>query len=240
MKLTLRFDHINQFFYMVIFKLVLDFIYLTVISDVWGYFFFDNQIDSLRIISNNLLFLFLAVSTIIIDKNRPSDYLLLILFGFIIIPIIVYHTYNTNFSYFSLFIYVGQYVFLLYFNYFLKSLKIFKKYFKDLKSFFPIALFFVLVPLSIIIMNGGFDNWNLNPELVYEFRDSLSSQSVLTGTMAYITMWGLIAFSNYLILYSFLNNKKIILFVLLFIYFLWYGLTGHKSFLLYPFFSIFM
>jgi hypothetical protein len=97
-----------------------------------------------------------------------------------------------------------------------------------------LASIFVAIPLLILITSGGFSNWNLVLEDVYLFRDSPTNEKVLTGILAYLTMWSLTVFGSYILLIGIRKKSIITVLSLLFIYFLWFGMTGHKSFIGYP------
>ena len=219
---------------------LLTLVYTEIITVYWGYFNFENDSKSTRkLLADILYFLSLLLLVVHGGVDRVKRFYLLLLFLFTIAPLIVYFKFNSKANIGGLWVYLYQYVLIILglkirmFN----SFVVFQRSF-SFRSLLLFLILLTLIPFVILFLKGGMSNWNLNPELVYDFRESESSKFVLTGYMAYLTMWSLVIFANFLLLYFYVSQKYFIVFGIVVFYFLWYGMTGHKSFLMYPIFSI--
>ncbi|MDA9908467.1 hypothetical protein N9C86_00800 [Schleiferiaceae bacterium] len=173
--------------------------------------------------------------------NSLSKFFVTVLFLFTIAPIVVFFRFNPSASTGGLFLYLYQFIVII------VGLSLKGKVLKNHKPIYVnkslvngVLIMLILIPFSILVLEGGLSNWNINPELVYDYRNSNSNKVVLTGFLAYLTMWSLVIFANYLIVYYFISKQYNRVLILVLFYFLWYGMTGHKSFLMYPVFSIFV
>ncbi|MDN7124514.1 hypothetical protein J6I90_06435 [Pseudidiomarina sp. 1APP75-32.1] len=96
-----------------------------------------------------------------------------------------------------------------------------------------ISAFSVLYLTVWYFYSGAVKNFNLNPSLVYEYREE-SRLLTSTGVLAYINSWVYQVFLLFLFSYSLLiKNFKWMLFLFL-VQAFFYGVTGHKSLILYP------
>jgi len=91
-----------------------------------------------------------------------------------------------------------------------------------------------------MIYFGGLSNFNLDFSQIYEFRDTAFNKTFLTGVTAYTTSWTLLIFAPFLLINEYENGGYLNAFIIFFLYFIWFGMTSHKSFVFYPFFITFV
>ena len=191
------------------------------------------NIDTLKLVQ--ITFLFFALLQIIPKNiNRISDLFVSIIFFIIIIPAFVIFSFDTRYEWFSIFSILTTFILILVVRKydFFKKFRINNIYKYRNKVFFFLYLFSAL-GILFLFFDVGLNSFNLNPKLVYDFRDQDFSR-----LGSYAINW-LSKISIPFITCLAIKNKNYVLiaicsFSLLFLY----GISAEKSILLFPFLGI--
>lgn len=222
------------YFLSIIYRIVLDFSYITYISPNFSYDGFHYNFNYLNYILSWLLTIILIFATPRLLSNI-SDYFLCTFTFNIIIPILCMFGLNYDLSIYPVIVNLIIY-FLLYFG--LKvsfiGMKIKYPYVKNGESIFEKLCIAMIVYLIIwYIVSGSINNFNLDLLKVYEFRD-LNAELTNLGVLAYINTWVLNVFNLALISYMLLKKKYIYFFILCLVQIFFFGISAHKSVLFTP------
>ena len=97
-----------------------------------------------------------------------------------------------------------------------------------------LSLFMVCLLIVWYIISGATDYFNLSPAKVYEYREA-SAKVANVGMMAYVNSWVYQIFSMFAFSVFLYRKKYFFAFFVFVVQVFFYGVSAHKSVLLYPF-----
>jgi hypothetical protein len=96
-----------------------------------------------------------------------------------------------------------------------------------------LSLLVVIYFLFWSVLSGAIKNFNLDPMLVYNFRE-VNAELMNVGLMAYLNIWAFKVFNPFLISFFLLRKKYLYMIVFCGVQFIMYGVTAQKSVLAPP------
>ena len=219
----------------IIFKLILEFTYWTVINPYYQYmgFYFDPTFS--KYIESWILYLCLVYFC---PKRltKPSDLFLLILFLNIITPILSFYALANKSRYF---LYISLFCFVL--------VSLFRNgrpiRLKTLKEGRAIVIFICITfafGMSIILLyNVGLESFNLDLSKVGHFRE-LNYDIIAVGLIGYLSTWCFNVIGPTLLVFFLWKKAYFCSFGILMVQTLWFGLTGYKFVLFSPLLILFV
>lgn len=211
-------------FYLLIYKCILELIYIFQISPVYSYLGLAKDLNFSNFIISNLILLIISLCS---PKNKkyPSSYLYLIIEVLILVPTLSYYWLNnqgTNFIFWEM-------ISLLLISFILKfkRKKITGKL--KLKNIILIIIFWMYIAISLYIIHkrGGLNFKSLSFKTVYEVRETNN----INGFLLYILNWSCKAFMPFYFGYFVYKKNKIYVILSLLISILYYLSFGNKAFL---------
>lgn len=214
----------KMFFYLLLYKIVIEMIYIYGISKLYGY---SGLTLNLNYLSYGISIIYLLFIAIIApkDKTKPSTYLFITVEVFLFVPLISYYWLN-NKSY----IYASYVLLSLIIISLIVRIKPVPINIKDTTAQIWIKfifVFYVIFTVYLFIKRGGIDTRAFNFDLIYDLR----SENKIQGILGYIMNWCTKAYFPFFFLYFFYKKKYSMLFFVIMFQLLMYLSFGNKAFL---------
>ncbi|MGL3044486.1 O-antigen polymerase [Acinetobacter pecorum] len=219
----------------IIYKILLDFSYISFVNPYFSYAGFNLNISNFNYVCSWLIYLFIVSLTPNV-LNRLSDYFLVIFTFSVLSPLLTMFGLDYSLSFYPIFI--NLIVFLT--MRLLLKIKIFSReigypYIINGEFYFKaISLIMVLYLIFWYFMSGAVSNFNLDMSKVYDFRD-VNAELANFGIFSYLNSWVLKVFSLSLMAYFLLKKKYVYFLVFFSIQCFFFGVSAHKSVLFTPF-----
>lgn len=224
---------LSYFLNFIFLRFILEFLYVNyIILNQFAIFRFEfNIFNYLASWITSLFFIFIFPKRLIL----PSDFILCLWLSILIIPYCIIFGFN-NYS----LSYLG-YIFLsILLVLFFKSGKLFKaltiKQGKAIINYIPLLIIF-LITLFMVLM-GGLDYLSFDLMKVYEKRDSVV-ELLDISISSYLIRWSNTVFSPLILSLSIWRKNYFLVILIIILNLFWYGITGSKSIIFYPFFILF-
>ena len=215
----------------VLFKVLIDYTFVAAVSPLYAYAGFSTDINSFKLTLSYFVLVTLALLLPRRTRNS-SDFALLILFVFIVIPILSLWGLQNESSSFALIV-ASSFVMLQ----LLMKLHFTHASVRDLRggsrAYLVVALTFLGLLFLVLILRGGLQYLNLSFIKVYEIR-SIITDEVLGGGLAYLWIWGGKSFLVVLMVVSLWRRKYFSFSICVALEVFLYALTTHKELLFYP------
>lgn len=216
-------------FGLLVIKAILEFSYSKIISPSFGIFLYEP--DFTKILESYIIYLFIAVLIIIklMRMDKASDFVLIIIFFFLIIPILSMYGY---YSFPRYMVYIIVFGFILTFILDKLTPEIRLPVIKNNKLIITLIGLITVLTYSDLILNGGLSRFSLGVFDVYDTRDVfLVNRTFITerflSIQANVINMFLLAFALY-------KRKFTYIILMLGLQILIYGMTGFKTFLFAP------
>lgn len=215
----------------ILFKALVDYTFAAVVAPLYAYAGFGTDVNLFKLI---LSYFVLVLSAFLLPRRnrRPSDFALLILFVFVVIPILSLWGLQNESSWFVLIVMTAFVLLQI-----LMKVHFARIYVRDVlggaRGYLTLAWTFVGVLFLVLILRGGLQYLNLNFTKVYEIRSIVTSE-FLGGTLAYLWIWGGKSFLVVLMVVSLLNRRYYSFSACVMLEVFLYAITTHKELLFYP------
>jgi len=217
----------NTILYLFAFSIMF-FTYKDIISPLYGYMNFDWNPNSFKFVES--IFLIIIISVLLPTKvNRPSDFLIHLLFLFPILPMIVLYGAENNSREFLYSVVLGFTVVQILRNIKLSPLRIAKIYAPTFSKFLLIISWSTIL---IILALGGTRYFNLNIFDVYEYR-TLASKNLPSIFLYILPVISKVALPSSLLISIHYKNKFLACLAILGSVII-FGLTSNKGPLFFP------
>lgn len=228
-------NNISFIIYSIIFKIILEFSYAEFIVRVFEYEGYKLNYNLIKHLESWIIYIALIIGApkLLI---KPSDFLLAFLIFAFLTPLIVFYG-MSDADRFTLYT-VLMSVCLIYIFRLGPVIKL-----KNLKN--GVAFAYVLIFIGIfavtvwMILSGGLNSFNLDLTLVYEFRDA-AGESIDKGVMSYLNVWASKVFGPALLALALWKKKYFLASVVIGLHIFWFGISSHKSIIIYPLLIIFI
>ncbi|WP_112182122.1 MULTISPECIES: hypothetical protein [Paraliobacillus] len=213
------------FMYVLIYKTVIELIYIFRISPLYKYTGLTLETNVLGFFISTL-FLLIIIFLLPTDKSRPSTYLYLMFVLFLVVPLLSYYWLNNqSLSYISVVILACLII-----SIFLKSIKIVNifeeiKFAKLLLSI--LFIIYILITVYMIIKRGGIDFRAFNFNSIYDLRSEIH----FSGISGYLLNWCAKVFCPFFFAYFLFKRQKGKMFLILMLQLLLYLSFGFKAYL---------
>jgi hypothetical protein len=218
-----------------VFRLLLEYSYIAFVNRFFEDEGFEVYGRGVAYIESWFIFLF-GCSQVPKHLDLPSDYLVALAFFVFIGPVLVFYGYSEQ-NRWSLYLIFAQYILMTQFrkNLCLQSLR------KIGTSSFAtwLAVLVSLLSTVWIVDRGGVQNFNLDLNLVYDFRDK-STETIYNGIPGYFVAWSTTVAGPFLIAQTLRTGRYWLTIAVLFLHIFWFGTTSHKSVLFYGLIPIIM
>lgn len=212
------------FFYLFLYKTIIEFIYVHNISPLYNYSGLTLDINKIGFFIS-IFYLFVITLFSPKDMSRPSTYLYIMMEVFIFVPTLSYYWLNNQSFIYTSFIVLCSMIISLVLNRHTKSIKFKEEYASVwLKLIFAAYL---LIAAFLIIKRGGIDYRAFNLNSIYELR----SENSLLGLMGYLLNWCAKVFCPFFVIYYYYRKQKWIMLPILVLQVLLYLSFGNKAFL---------
>ena len=208
----------------------MQFVYL-----VFEYEGFTLNSDSVAYIESWLAYL---IGLTIVPKRLeiPSDYFVSLAFFVFLCPLFVLYGYTSQ-SRYALFLVILQFYIMVVSR---RLLRIKINSPLGIRSSASKLAVIVSVSSTIwIVVQGGFQNFNLDFSTVYDFRDR-STEIIYVGPLGYFVTWSTTVAGPFLVAETLRLRRYWMSLIVLAFHVFWFGTTSHKSVLFYPALSIFI
>jgi hypothetical protein len=219
----------------ILLKIIIEFIYINIISTHFNYMGFHYKPDNFNYILS-WCFFFICFYFLKIIKHPISKFYLDFLFVLSLIPM---------FSFFGLrsesILYMSFTVLAFIIICLLQVRKIdFNFNIRNGTSIsILLTIFLSFIVIIHLVTNGALSKFNFDFKLIYDVRDELSD-TYSSGFFAYLNSWVMKVCNLFLIVLT-IKHKKYFTFILLIGIQVWYfGVTAHKSILFFPLVSLFI
>lgn len=212
------------FTYLLIYKFVIEFMYINVISPKYGYMGLALDISYFGFFVSNAYLMLLSL-VFPKNKNKPSTYLLVILYLFIIIPTLSYYWMNNKSLIYLTFVVISSVIISIIANINVTSI-IIKSKTANFWIYMMLA-FYLITTIFLIIQRGGIDPRAFNFDEVYDLR----SENQLGGIYGYLMNWSAKALCPFFFAYFYFKKKYIFLIPIVILQLLMYLSFGNKAFL---------
>lgn len=211
-------------------RVALDASYVLVLSEHFLYHGLYLQVNAVKLFESYLLTALLCL-LVPATVRRPSDFLLILLLVFPLVPTLaIYGLRDESRAY--------TYMMLVAFIVIRMGRRIPLISVDRLRHGRFIALTLaiggVLVALGRMVGHGGLNHFNLDIDRVYEVR-AIAAESVNTGIFAYVNIWAFKVFNVALVAWALHVRRFVWLCIFFVIQLLLFGLTAHKSVIVFPF-----
>jgi hypothetical protein len=219
----------------ILFKLVLEISYIFYVHPNFSYSGFNLDISPIKYIEGWFFYIFL-LNIFPYKLNKPSDYFLVYTLFSYICPLLIFYSLS-NAARFPLYTVLATLVLIFLFcrGYPIK-MGVFKN---GPKLAFFILLFGSSTVTAWMLASGGFNYFNLDLSLVYEFRDDVAAV-INEGPMGYINTWATKVFGPALLVFFLWNHKYLFASCIVMLHIIWFGISAHKAVLFYPFLVFFI
>lgn len=229
--LKLDVNKISFLFFVLLFRVVLDFVYTFFVSDLFAYEGYGFELNPQNYLVSWVIYLLSMV--MLSDRiERISHYFFATAVLSVIAPLTSMYGLDTARPLFPVLISIGA----LFWAYLLSRLRIIS--FKGLPAVrsgrvlaISISIAFVLFLLFWFFVSGA--KPNLNFSKVYEYRQD-NAELAARGVLAYTNNWTFQIFSIYLMCFSLYYKKYLWFFVLLAVQVYFFAFAAHKSILFLP------
>lgn len=205
------------------------YVYVDYISVVFEYEGFSSDFDIIRFFE--AFFLVNIISPFIVtDRKSTSTFFSTLLFLIVFIPIAALYVGSSEdrFAFYIAFFAVLYVCFIVYIfsksNIFIKIPHVRA----GTKIAIYVMVFFVLLFLIKMLLNGALFNINFDLTKVYELRDAQQAL-IYDGVWGYLTNWTVKVFSIALVIYSLYSRHYLVFLSLVLLQFVFFGVTTHKS-----------
>ncbi|MCQ6274676.1 hypothetical protein JMM81_06765 [Bacillus sp. V3B] len=212
------------FIYILIYKIVIEFVYIFRISPVYNYtgLTLDINIVGFWI---SLLYLIIIIMLFPKDKSRPSTYLYLIFILFLVIPTLSYYWLNNQSLVYTTFIVLSSLIVALFLK--LKPVNIVEEIKSPNMLLNIIFIIYILITVFMIIQRGGIDLRALDLSSIYKIR----SEASFSGILGYLLNWSAKVLCPFFFAYFLYRKKKWKLLFVLVLQLLLYLSFGFKAYL---------
>lgn len=221
------FHSIFFIFFLIIFRVVLDFSYVNFVVPIYTY---EGYIYDFKKINYTASWLMYILSFFFVKDRlvQPSDYFFVTALLSVYAPLTSYYGLSGLSVYPVAITLISFY--LVYFFTKTNAIKPFKfrSFQKGTKFSFSLSVFSILVLIFWYFISGAVSYFNLDFTKVYEFR-SLSSEVATIGFMAYFNGWVYNVFIVYAIAYTLLYKKYYLTLILILTQVFFYGVSNHKT-----------
>jgi hypothetical protein len=219
----------------VLFKFLLGLSYAEFVVPVFDYYGYSLNVDFFKYSESWLAFLVLVFFS---PKKltKPSDYLINVLVFTYLCPLLVLYglsgadratVYIVLVATALIFIFrQGRYIYLPH----VRSRK---------AAVYGLLFSGVAIVTVWMLFSGGLRYFNLDFSLVYEYRRD-AGDAINQGVMSYLNIWATKVFGPVLLALFLWKNKYLLAGLVIVLHILWFGISSHKSVLLYPFVITFL
>ena len=222
--------NIYYFLYLIIFKIILEFSYSTVLIKYYDYDYFGFELDFNAYKSFLSWLIYLSLAFLLNKKiRRPSEFLINFTFFIYISPLLVYYSFSNSQSWILL-NNLMQFLIIFYIS------KLPKIKFNQVRIN---RNFIILFSLALVFLSTWFF---LNSGLIFDanilvesIEQRLDANIVLYGGLqGYIISWSEKVFLPLLLVFSLVKKKRILSFLIFLLFIFWFGISSHKSIIFYP------
>ncbi len=227
----------NIFFiiYSIILKITLELSYAEFIVQVFEYEGYKVNYNLVKYLESWIIYMMLIIGT---PKalRKPSDFLLAFLVFVFLTPLLVF--YGMSGADRSTLYTILMSVCLIYIFRLGPVIQL-----RNLRGgvVFAYGLIFlgIFTVTAWMVLSGGVNSFNLDLTLVYEFRDA-AGESIDKGVMSYINVWASKVFGPALLALALWRKRYFLASVVIGMHIFWFGVSSHKSIIIYPFLIIFI
>jgi hypothetical protein len=224
-------NKVSFLFWVVILRAILDIAYVTVISPSYIYTGFIIDIDTVKLIESYVLLFILAVQ-LKINIKKPSDFLTIIFFLLVVVPLLSIYSLRSESRVFLYMMLCGYLITVLIANRMPSAIRI-PSFQNGYKIIWIIAFSTTIFILFLMIARGGLQFFNLDLTKVYNYRWDVG-KVISGGVMGYINPWVFKILNPTLIAWAIWRRKKTWLVIFLFIQVIFFGISSHKAVLFFP------
>lgn len=219
-----KINRYSLFLYILIYKIVIELVYIFRISPIYSYTGLTLDINALGFFISTL-YLVIIVMLFPKDKLRPSTYLYLIFILFLAIPTFSYYWLNNQSVVYTTFIVLSCVIISLLLK--LKPINIFEEIKSANVLLNTVFIIYLLITIFLIIKRGGIDFRALDFKTIYTLR----SEAGFSGPLGYLLNWSAKVFCPFF--FAFFLYKKNIWkqLLVLFLQLLLYLSFGFKAYL---------
>lgn len=212
-----------------VFRGLLDLVYLLFINPVFSYSGFFLDVCLLKYIESWLV-LVLLVAMFPKKLSKPSDFLMTFIFFSLLVPLLAFYALS-NASRDGLYVVLVSMVLIVVF-------RSGKPFFIPLFTAGPIIAYSILsigifAVTVLMIKSGGLAFFNLNLMRVYEFRSDVG-EVINRGVMGYLNVWAQKVFGPIVLAVALWKKKYSLALAVFGLHVLWFGISSQKSVLFYP------
>jgi len=214
-------------------RVLFDMVYLQYLVPVWGYMGYAIDFDPIRLVfSLGQLLLVVLLMPVRIDK--PTDIAVVLMIALVILPFQTFAVWGggSNLHLIAPFLTLLTIVAISHINEF--RIPVVKQ---GRQVFIVFSVLATFSYLAVALAQGGLSNFNLDLRQVYDFRDIQKAQ-VQSGFFAYFANWVFKIILPTLAVYYFAKRKYFMTSGLLFLSLLFFGMSNHKTTLVFPLLSI--
>ncbi|WP_291569567.1 hypothetical protein [Clostridium sp. UBA4548] len=224
MKENNKYTNTQMFIYLIIYKTVIEFMYIYAIAPIYNYSGLTLNINKIAYVVS-VIFLLLIVIFSPKNKTRPSTYLYFIMEIFLIVPTLAYYWLNNQSVVYTFFVVFSSIII----SHVLK-IKPVNFNIKSRTANIWVSMFFVFYVITtvyLIIKRGGIDARALNFDLIYDMR----AENELNGIWGYLMNWSTKALCPFFFAYFYLRKKYLFIIPILALQLMMYLSFGNKAFL---------
>ena len=219
-----RFRSNNIFIYLLIFKVVIEFVYVSYIFPIYSY---SGLTLDINIVGYGISTIYLLIMVLFSPKDqlRPSTYLFIIMEVFLFTPMLSFFWLNNKSIIYTSFVILSAIIISL-------VLKIkpfsFKIKIRNAKFWINyIFVIYILINVYLVLRRGGIDSRAFDFNTIYELR----AENELSGTVVYLLNWCAKAFCPFFFTYFYYRKKYSMLLLISILQLSLYLSFGNKSFL---------
>lgn len=217
-----------------VFKCILDLGYIYFVSPVFEYTGFFYNLNAWKVFESYIL-LFIFALILPYKIKRPSDFFVVFLFIFIAVPLLSIYGFKNE---------AREYLYMVLLSFLVLNTVIhfpkiqIPKLSQGRLLAITLSVGVLVFIFAWIIVRGGFNYLNFNLLRVYEFRREVASV-VFPGSMSYVKVWYAKVISIVLLIYFLWRRYYILSALIVICHVVYFGVTAHKAYLLFPFLAIF-
>lgn len=217
------------FFWAILFRLILEFGYVSFVFHLFSYMGFDFSFSIQKYVESWILYLVLLL-LMPVTFRRPSDILVAILFAGLIVPCAIIYSYSDK---------SRSHFYLIVATYFIVDvLRKGKPLSIPTIAGGQLAMLILLCGISCVvtvwyILSGGLNYFNLDLSKVYDFRRE-SGELTNVGVMGYVNNWAPKVAGPALLAFFLWKKRYLLVGLVVLLHVVWFGVSAHKSVLFYP------
>ncbi len=235
MKAFFNSNYLLFMFCSVVYRISLDISYAYVLFPYYEYAGFLYEFNIIRLIETWIFYIFI-LQFMPLQLKKPSDFYICYMVFFVLTPIIVFFCWSGSsrdkfyliFSILPIILLVRMFpcVKINYFNF---------------PRYFPVGMCLLIVFAASIwmVISGGIGKFNINMDLVYNYRDDVNG-IINVGIFSYIISWASSVAAPFLLAICFLYKKYLFAFLIMVLHVFFYGVTSAKGIVFYPFLILFV